>query len=269
MTIKEIKCKSILTKSKLPGCDYVINPYSGCLMNCVYCYSRFIKRFTGHKEPWGSYADVKINAPEVLEKEIRHAKKGMIFLSSITDAYQPIEKKYKLTRKILKIILERQFPVAILTKSTLVLRDIDIFKKFNDITVGVSISSLDENIKDFEPVAASPKERIKILQTLHKNKINTYAHIGPILPGFTDLPKIFAALKGIVNDTWLESFNTKGENWTGVAKILKRKYPELLPKYEEIFFTKKKEPYLTDLKKEISNLSKKYNIETKFFVHGG
>lgn len=268
MTIKEIKCKSILTKSKLPGCDYVINPYSGCLMNCVYCYSRFIKRFTGHKEPWGSYVDVKINAPEVLEKEIKHAKKGMVFLSSITDAYQPIEKKYKLTRKILEILLEHQFPVAILTKSTLVLRDIDLFKKFDDITVGVSISSLAESIKDFEPVAALPKERIKILQTLHKNKINTYAHIGPILPGFTDLPKIFEAIKEIVSDIWLESFNTTGENWTGVEKILKRKYPELLPKYKETFFTKEKESYLGELKREISNLSKEYKIKTQFFVHG-
>lgn len=269
MTIKEIMCKSILTKSKLPGCDYVINPYSGCLMNCVYCYSRFIKRFTGHKEPWGSYVDVKINAVDILEKEIKHAKKGMVFLSSITDAYQPIEKKYKLTRKILEILLEHQFPVSILTKSALVLRDMDLFKRFNDITVGVSISSLDKNIKDFEPIAAPPKERIKILRTLHKNKINTYAHLGPILPGFTDLPKIFASIKGTVDDVWLESFNTTGKNWTGVEKILKRKYPGLLPKYKEIFFTKKKESYLIGLKKEISNLSKKYKIETKFFVHGG
>lgn len=268
MTIKEIKCKSILTKSKLPGCDYVINPYSGCLMSCVYCYSRFIKRFTGHKEPWGSYVDVKINAAEILEKEVEKTKKGMVFLSSITDAYQPIEKKYKLTRKILEILLEHQFPVSILTKSALVLRDIDLFKKFDDITVGVTITSLNKNIKDFEPIAASPKERMKILQRLRRNGINTYVHIGPILPGFTDLTKIFSAIKGIVADAWLESFNTTGENWTGVEKILKRKYPELLPKYKEIFFTKKKEPYLIELKKEISNLSKKYNIETKFFVHG-
>jgi len=268
MPVKEISCKSVLTRSKLPGCDYVINPYSGCLMNCAYCYSRFVKRFTGHKEPWGSYVDVRMNAPEILEKEIKHAKKGMVFLSSITDAYQPIEKKYKLTRRILEILLKYQFPVSILTKSPLVLRDVDLFKKFESITVGMTITSLNKNIKDFEPVAATPNERIKVLQNLRKNKIDAYAHVGPILPGFTDLQKIFAAVKGLVNFVWLESFNTTGENWSGVEKVLKKMYPELLPKYKEIFFTKKKEAYLAELKNEISVLSKRYSIKTQFFVHG-
>lgn len=94
MKIKTIKCKSVLTESKLPEVGYCINPYIGCFHACVYCYARFMKRFTGHNEKWGEFIDVKINAPEVLEKELlRNPKRGITLLGSVTDAYQPVEKK--------------------------------------------------------------------------------------------------------------------------------------------------------------------------------
>ncbi len=266
--IKEIKCKTILTKTKLPGCDYVINPYRGCMMGCVYCYARFTKRFSNHSEKWGTYVDVKINSVEVLKEQIKKTKKGIVFLSSVTDAYQPIERKYQLTRKILEVLLKHQFPVSILTKSSLVLRDLDLFKKFEDIVVGMTITSLGNSIKNFEPLASLPEDRVKTLKTLHDNGIKTYAHVGPILPYFTDLKKIFSALEGVVDEIWLESFNTTGDNWSGVEQVLKSKFPEMLPKYKEIFFTNKKESYITDLKNEISQLSKQHKIKTQFFIHG-
>lgn len=269
MKTREIKCKSILTKSRLPACDYVINPYTGCSIGCVYCYSRFMKRFTGHKEPWGQFVDVKINALEVLQKEIKNAKRGLVFISSVTDAYQPIEAKYKLTRSILEILLEHQFPVSILTKSPLILRDTDLFKKFKDIIVGVSITSLDDDKmrRNFEPGAAVPKMRFNILKTLYKNKIKTYAHIGPIMPYFTNLPKIFSALNKIVDEMWLESLNTTGANWRGAERVLKLKYPKLFPMYKELFFTSKKKEYIENLRKDILELGKKHKIKTYFFVH--
>ena len=128
--IKTIQCKSVLTRSRLPEVDYCINPYVGCLHGCIYCYARFMKRFTGHTEKWGKFIDVKINAPEVLEKELsRSPEKGTVLLGSVTDAYQPIERKYKITRAILEILLKHHFPISILTKSDLVVRDIDLLKK--------------------------------------------------------------------------------------------------------------------------------------------
>jgi DNA repair photolyase len=269
MKIREIKCKSILTKTRLPACDYVINPYVGCSFGCVYCYSRFMKRFTGHREPWRQFVDIKINAPEILEKQIKHSKKGMVFMSSTTDPYMGIEAKHKLTRKILEILSKHQFPVSVLTKSPLVLRDIDLFKKFKDITVGLTITTLDNAAsKNFEPNTIPSTSRIKILKKLHDNKIKTYAHVGPILPFFTDPPKIFSMLNKTVDTMWLESLNTTGANWAGVEKVLKNKYPQLLPKYREIFFTKQKIQYVNELRKEISNLSKQHKIKTYFFVHG-
>jgi len=96
MRIKTIKCKNILIKSNLPGVDYCINPYIGCQHACIYCYARFIKRFTGHADQeWGEFIDVKINAPKVLEKQLsKKPKKGAILLGSVCDAYQPLVQFY-------------------------------------------------------------------------------------------------------------------------------------------------------------------------------
>ena len=183
LIIREIKAKSILTKSGIPGVDYCINPYVGCSHGCRYCYATFMKKYTGHTEAWGSFVDVKINAPEILQKQLKRARMGRVMISSVTDAYQPIESKYKLTRQCLEILLQSQFPVDILTKSPLVLRDIDLIKKFKDIEVGITITTHDEKIsRVFEPNAPSIIARIRTLKTLHDSRIKTYAFIGPVLP---------------------------------------------------------------------------------------
>jgi len=183
LIVNEIKAKSILTRSGIPGVDYCINPYVGCFYGCRYCYATFMKRFTGHTEAWGSFVDVKVNSPEVLQRQLQRKKKGRVMISSVTDAYQPIEARYKLTRKCLEVLLQYQFPVDILTKSPLVLRDMDLFKEFNDIEVGITITTNDERIrKVFEPKAPSITARANTLKKLHDNGINTYAFIGPVLP---------------------------------------------------------------------------------------
>jgi DNA repair photolyase len=183
LIVKKIKVKSILTRSGIPGVDYCINPYVGCFHGCRYCYATFMKRFTGHTEAWGSLVDVKVNSPEVLQRQLQRKARGRVMISSVTDAYQPIEAKYKLTRKCLEVLLEHQFPVDILTKSPLVLRDLDLIKEFKDIEVGVTVTTNDEKIrKVFEPKAPSITARINTLKKLHNNGINTYAFIGPVLP---------------------------------------------------------------------------------------
>jgi len=183
LLIREIKAKSILTRSGISGVDYCVNPYVGCSHGCRYCYATFMKRYSGHTEAWGSFVDVKINAPEILQKQLKKARRGRVMISSVTDAYQPIESKYKLTRQCLEILLQYQFPVDILTKSPLVLRDTDLIKKFKDIEVGITITTHDEDIsRVFEPNAPSILARMRALKTLHDNRIKTYAFIGPVLP---------------------------------------------------------------------------------------
>jgi len=183
LAIKTIHAKSVLNKSKI--FDYCINPYTGCQINCRYCYARlFMKRYSGHKEPWGEFVDVKINAAEVLEKQLARAKKGVVWISSVCDPYQPLEETYAVTRQCLEILAARQFPVNIQSKSTLILRDLDILQEFKQVEAGFTITTDDEAVaKLFEPGAPPIKQRIAALKKIRSAGIETFAFIGPILPG--------------------------------------------------------------------------------------
>ncbi|MFC1751442.1 radical SAM protein, partial [Pseudomonadota bacterium] len=181
MRIKEINAKNILTKSKLTGCDYVINPYVGCQHGCLYCYASFMKRFTNHEEDWGDFIDVKINSYQLLKGNLSGKT---VFISSVTDSWQPIEKKYKLMRKILPRLFLLNPRLSVLTKSDLIVRDIDLLRKFKHHEVGISLSTLDENLrKQVEPLASSVEKRINALKELKKAGLKTFTFISPILPG--------------------------------------------------------------------------------------
>jgi len=203
--ITEVRAKSILNKSKI--FDYCVNCYTGCQVNCRYCYARlFIPRYSGHSEPWGSFIDVKVNAPEVLAKQVLRAKKGIVWLSSVCDCYQPLEAKYKLTRQCLEILAEHQFPVQVQSKSILLLRDQDIFKKFEAVEVGFTITTDDERIaRLFEPGASPVSERIQALGILKSNGIRTFAFVGPILPGNPE--KLVALLEGKIDKVLIDRMN--------------------------------------------------------------
>ncbi len=183
LLIQEKRVKSILSKSGIPGVDYCINPYVGCSHGCRYCYATFMKRFTGHTEPWGGFVDSKTNAPEVLHRQMKKAARGHVLISSVTDPYQPVEEKYKLTRGCLEVLLPHQFSVDILTKSPLVLRDLDLLKQFKELEVGITVTTDDDGIrKIFEPHAPPIEARIQALKTLAKAGLKTYAFVGPLLP---------------------------------------------------------------------------------------
>jgi DNA repair photolyase len=152
-----------------------------------------MKRFTGHKEPWGDFVDVKINAPDLLLKEVRKKKKGIVWISGVCDPYQPLEEKYELSRKCLNILVQNDWPVVIQTRSPLVLRDMDIFKKSNKIKVCLSINTSNDEIrKAFEPNAPSILERLRAVESLHQNGIETYVMIAPILPEAENLIRMIA-----------------------------------------------------------------------------
>ena len=265
MIIKEIKCKSLLNKSKLA--DFCINPFVGCQHACKYCYADYYtKKYTNHKEAWGSFVDVKINAPEVLRKEVLRKKKGLVFISSLTDAYQPLEEKYEITRKILEILLRNNFSVCIQTKSSLVLRDVDILKKFKECEVGFTITTLDEGIrKVFEPFSSPVKEKLKALKILNRNEIETYAFFGPVLPYLSDknLEEYFQTMKNLgVSSVWIDKLNLKPKVWEKLQIVLKENFPELVEKWRRIFFEKNN--YYQKLKKEIEKLGNQEKIKIIF-----
>lgn len=275
--IKKVQVKSVLTKSNLPKTDFVINPYIGCQHACVYCYARFMKRFTNHKEPWGSFVDVKINAAQILEKQLQKYKNSKYksgqftcLLSSVTDPYQQLEEKYRLTRSILNILKSYpQFNIEILTKSDLILRDIAIIKLLKNPSVTMSIGiTNDKDASVFEPQASLPSKRIAALKKIHQKGIKTAAFISPILPFFTDFDKICSLLKDKVDKIYAETLNPKGANFIGIKKVLKAHHPQYQKEYQKIFFSSFNKAYLNKTKQKFIAAAKKYNILVwGFFTH--
>lgn len=209
MIIKEIQSKSILSASKIY--PYVINPYTGCQHNCLYCYAHFMKRFTGHREPWGQFVDVKVNAPELLRREITRKKPDRVWVSGVCDPYQPLEAQYRLTRQCLEILAQHDWPVTVQTRSPLVLRDLDILKQGRSFEVGFSVTTADDGIRRwFEPSAPPIAERIRALDELHRAGIFTYAMIAPMLPGVEELPEL---LEGKVTYVRLDRMNYHDADW--------------------------------------------------------
>jgi len=209
MIIKEIQAKSILSPSKVY--PYVINPYVGCQHACSYCYARFMKKFTGHKEPWGEFIDIKINAADLLKLEILKKKPGKVWISGVCDPYQPLEAEYKLTRKCLEMLAQYDWPVVIQTRSPLVLRDMDIIRAGKYFEVGLTVTTSDDGIRKlFEPGAPSIMERVRALEELHQSGIKTYAMIAPMLPGAESLAELLA---GKIDYVLIDRMNYRYADW--------------------------------------------------------
>jgi DNA repair photolyase len=181
LNVKEVKAKSILNRSKI--FDYCLNPYTGCQTNCRYCYARgFMKRYSGHSEAWGDFVDVKVNAPELLAKQLERAKRGRIWISSVCDPYQPVEAKYKLTRRCLeKLGLE-------------------------EVEVGFTITTDDEKVaRLFEPGAPPVEKRLQALEEIRSKGIDTFVFVGPILPGNPE--RLVEQLDGITGRVLIDRMN--------------------------------------------------------------
>ncbi len=266
MKITECACKSAIVKSKIYGVDYAINPYTGCEHACVYCYATFMKKYTNHIEPWGEFADVKINAPGVLEKQLRKITEGSVLLSSVTDPYQPVEKKYEITRKCLLALSKSRLDVSILTKSSLVLRDIDVLAGMN-ASVGFTITTLNEDVrKKFEPMASPVNERLDAIKKLSENGVQTWVLFGPILPFFSDgkneINDIFSACKDAgVSYMVVDKLNPYPSVRKEVRKLLAKEYPKLIKGYEEI--ARNETRYNSTLGSRIKEAADKHGIITE------
>lgn len=209
MLISKVQAKSILSPSQIY--PWVINPYTGCEHACSYCYARFMKRFSGHKEPWGQFVDVKMNAPELLMKEILRKKRDRVWVSGVCDPYQPLEAKYKLTRQCLELLAQHNWPVTVQTRSPLVVRDVEILQKGNGIEVGFSIPTADDRIRQlFEPNSPPIRARLNALDELHRAGIRTFVMIAPILPGAEGLPELLA---GKVDNVIIDRMNYHYGDW--------------------------------------------------------
>ena len=246
MKVHEIEAKSILVRSKLPDAEYVVNPYTGCVFGCHYCYASFAGRFVG--EPianWGNYVYAKINAVPLFEVELARLRRAgrapSILLSSVTDAYQGAEEKYRLTRGILEALAREPYPgvVGILTKSPLVLRDADLLATIPRAHVGLTVTTTDDRLSRFlELRAPLASRRLETLAVLNSRGIETYAFVGPLLPHFRydrgALDALFADLaRAGVRSLYVEHINLRPYIQQRMQRALRSAPPEVQAVYRD------------------------------------
>jgi DNA repair photolyase len=217
-------------------------------------------------EDWGNFVDVKINAPTVLAQEVKRKPKGTVYFSSLTDAYQPLERKYELTRKLLEILFKHQFPISIQTKSALVLRDLDLIRKFHEREIGFTITTLNDNIRaSFEPASSSVEEKLGAIKELKENGVKTYVFFGPVLPYLSDqnleqyLHQIASAG---VDYIYVDKLNLKPGLWTNLERFLLKDFPQLHTKWKDTLLGKS--DYYKNLKVQIDSLCRELKLECEF-----
>jgi DNA repair photolyase len=244
MDLKEMEARTVLAKSRLPDADYVANPYTGCEFGCVYCYASFMGRFTENSGEWGSYVTIKTNAVELFRKEIARLKarepNARIFISSVTDPYQGAESKYRLTRGMLEAAADSGYGglISVQTKSSLVLRDIDVLKRVRNVEVGMTVTTTDDELcRLLEVRATLTSERLAALKRLAGEGIRTYAFVGPLLPRFRKEPelldKLFAGIAGAgVREIYVEHMNLRPYIRERLYRLLAER-PDLISEFGE------------------------------------
>lgn len=253
--IRDIETKNIMTKSTLPVGGYSVNPYVGCTHGCKYCYASFMKRFTGHTEPWGTFLDVK-HWPII--KNPQKYKGQRVVIGSVTDGYLPQEAQFRNTRKLLEQLKNSGAELLICTKSDLVLRDLDLLKEMGKVTVSWSINTLEEAFQADMDNAVSVERRLDAMKQVYDAGIRTVCFISPVFPGITDFEAIFHRVKEQCDLVWLENLNLRGAFKQEILDYIKSKYPQLAPLYHAIY-TEGDRSYFRDLEERARRLAEENN----------
>ena len=255
LLIRDVETKNIMTKSNLPVGGYSVNPYVGCTHGCKYCYASFMKRFTGHTEPWGTFLDIK-HWPTI--KNPKKYKDQRVVIGSVTDGYLPQEKQVRNTRRILEQLKSSGAEILICTKSDLVLRDIDLLKEMGKVTVSWSINTLDEKFQADMDQAASISHRLEAMKQVYEAGIRTVCFISPVFPGITDFEKIFERVKDQCDLVRLENLNLRGGFKQEILDYIQKCYPHLIPLYDEIY-RKGDRSYFRSLENQAAQMAQKYD----------
>src|SRR2546422_1420433 len=179
--VREVTVDTALRKDPLPGIDYSFNPYIGCYHACVFCYPPRLLQID--RNTWGASVVVKRNAATVLAKELRRLPRGLVAISTATDPYQFVEGKYRITRHALEVLLRARWPVSVLSRAPLMIRDLDLFTQFPEIEVGMSVPTLDDRARALlEPWAPPIDARLRCLRALADAGLTTFVGFAPAYP---------------------------------------------------------------------------------------
>lgn len=249
--IRDVQTKNIMTKSSLPVGGYSVNPYVGCTHGCRYCYASFMKRFTGHTEPWGTFLDVK-HWPAIRDPQKYRGQR--VVIGSVTDGYLPQEEIFRNTRRLLEQLRDSGAEILICTKSDLVVRDLDLLRQMGKVTVSWSINTLDEDFRADMDHAASIQRRLDAMKRVYDAGIRTVCFIAPVFPGITDFEAIFTRVKDQCDLVWLENLNLRGGFRQEILNYIQERYPRLVPLYDTIY-RKKDRSYFRTLEEKARQLA--------------
>ena len=236
MHVAKICAKNILSRSKIGSGGYAINPYVGCPHGCIYCYAEFMRGVTGHEEAWGEFLDAKdFDAASLVKFADLHGGER-VFMSSVTDCYNPHEARFGATRKVLEAVAGSDINLQILTKSSLVTRDIDLLQTMPNVRVGMSLSVIDESLRCMlEPRASPVVARIAAIKKLRAAGVKTYIFVAPIFPQITPVFDIISRYGDAADEMWFDRLNLYPNFRDKILAFIGRNFPALLPLYKQIY----------------------------------
>lgn len=275
--VQEIHCKTLLNKIDVPRLPFkwTMNPYRGCRHACTYCYARPTHEFWGMDSgrDFESRVFVKVNAPEVLRKELKRPswRHETIAIGTASDPYEPAEAEYQITRRLLHVLRDFQNPVTITTKGVLVRRDADILAELSqvaDVHVNFSIGTVSEKVwRNMEPGTPRPQARLEAMQYLVEQGVSAGVNMAPLLPGISDDE---ASIQEVAEAAYNHGAQFLGANVLNLkpgAKewfmpLLKETYPHLIPGYNRLFINNTYAPqhYTKSVMETVDRVRRQWNL---------
>ena len=261
MKVRQRKVRQILQPCSLEWFAYQIDPYIGCEHHCHYCYTLNqtdtdeTKEIIIHKDLAGQ-----------LSRELSALEPQTVYMGMNTDPYQPCERAYEQTQQVLELLAQRRFSVCMLTKSDLMVRDIDLYAKMKGSSVGISIAFQDERVRQLFEAKTPPNEkRIEALKMFKQAGIETYTLINPVMPFVTNAGQLIEMVAPYADTIWIYPLSMEKEedrNWRNVKQRLDRHFPDMMEKYRQIAFSKD-DPYWTELRRELEKLQKEKGLNLR------
>lgn len=244
----EVEAKSVLNRVRGMPFQWSINPYRGCEHQCSFCYARRTHWFLDQDgvNNWGNRIFVKINAPEILRRELAHPSWAHeeLEVGTATDPYQPAEGAYKITRRILEALRDYRTPVGLITRSSMIVRDLDVLRELArgpGVRVCFSVATMDERVaREIEPGAPAPVKRLEALRTLSRAGIPTVIMLAPVLPGITDDVRTLTEVVTAAREYGAASLATVTLHLGEITRdaffeFLTHRYPQLVPEYRRLY----------------------------------
>src|SRR5437868_3640266 len=246
-TYREVEVKSALNAVKGMPFEWSLNPFLGCAHACFYCFSRAYHARYREKNVGSDFdrnVEVRVNIPDILRRELHRHREGSLAIGTATDPYQPIEGKYRLTRRCLETLVDYPMPTSIVTKGPLVVRDIDVLKKLDqktDLTVYFSVPCVDEEIvKKTDPGTAPPRQRLRALRMLREAGLDAAVLCMPVLPAISDSEESLDAAARAASEAGATAFRHRPlkidvEIQDYYYDFLATEFPVMVPRYAELY----------------------------------